>query len=142
MGLSKENLSIIIIAFATIFFDSMNYALIVPILPSLVKELNSTSFQEGILFSSYSIFQLISIFSLWSQLSFLGLMIAGPLSDIYGRKLFLILSLIGSCLGDYSNLQISSVGSILQAVSRNMWELILWRSVTGLFAGSLILVQA
>ena len=69
-------------------------------------------------------------------------MIAGPLSDIYGRKLFLILSLIGSCLGDYSNLQISSVGSILQAVSRNMWELILWRSVTGLFAGSLILVQA
>lgn len=60
MGLSKKNLSILIMAFITVFLDTMNYALIVPILPTLVKELNSTSFQEGILFSSYSVFQLIS----------------------------------------------------------------------------------
>ena len=39
----------------------MNNALIVPILPYLVDELNSTSMEEGILFSSYSIFQLISM---------------------------------------------------------------------------------
>ena len=63
MKLSKRNLSILIFAFITVFFDTMNYALIVPILPFLVKELNSTSFQEGILFSSYSIFQLISMHS-------------------------------------------------------------------------------
>ena len=65
MTLSKKNLSILIIAFVTVFLDTMNSALIVPVLPYLVKELNSNSFQEGILFSSYSIFQLISIDILW-----------------------------------------------------------------------------
>ncbi len=53
--------SIIIMAFITCFLDCMNNALIVPILPYLVDELNSTSMEEGILFSSYSIFQLISM---------------------------------------------------------------------------------
>ena len=62
MPLSTKQKSIIVIAYITYFMDTMNYALIVPILPYLVKELNSTSFQEGILFSSYSIFQLISGF--------------------------------------------------------------------------------
>ena len=52
--------TIIVMAFITVFLDSMNYALIVPILPYLVKELNSTSMEEGILFSSYSVFQLLS----------------------------------------------------------------------------------
>lgn len=59
---NKHWFSIVVLAFVTIFLDMMNYALIVPILPYLVKELNSTSFQEGILFSSYSICQLISRF--------------------------------------------------------------------------------
>lgn len=34
------------------------------------------------------------------------------------------------------------VGSLFQAMSSDMWSLIIWRSLTGLFAGSLILVQA
>lgn len=46
--------------FLTVFMDTANYALIVPILPYLVKDLNSTSFQEGIIFSAYSVCQLIS----------------------------------------------------------------------------------
>ena len=55
----------------------------------------------------------------------------GPLSDIYGRKPFILLSLFGSCFG-----------SIFQGLSRDMISLIIWRSFTGLFSGSLILVQA
>lgn len=55
----------------------------------------------------------------------------GPLSDKYGRKPFLILSLFGSCFG-----------SLFQGLSQDMISLIIWRSFTGLFAGSLILVQA
>ena len=62
MPLVGEKKRILLIAYFTYFMDTVNYALIVPILPYLVKELNSTSFQEGILFSSYSIFQLISGF--------------------------------------------------------------------------------
>lgn len=55
----------------------------------------------------------------------------GPLSDIYGRKPFLLLSLFGSCFG-----------SLFQAWSQDMISLIIWRAITGLFSGSLILVQA
>ena len=97
MGLSKRNMSIIVISFVTVFLDIMNYAIIVPILPAIVKELNSSSILEGILFSSYSIFQMIS-FCFQKELP-LGLLIAGPLSDKYGRKPFLLLSLFGSCFG-------------------------------------------
>ena len=61
MGISKKNMSILVMAFVTVFLNMMNYSLIVPILPFLVKEFDSTSLQEGILFSSYSVFQLISM---------------------------------------------------------------------------------
>ena len=60
-----------------------------------------------------------------------GLLLMGPLSDIYGRKPVLLLSLFGSCFG-----------SLFQGMSRSMTSLIIWRAFTGLFAGSMILVQA
>lgn len=58
-------------------------------------------------------------------------MISGPLSDIYGRRIFLILSLVGSVIGYY-----------LQYISINIKQFILFRSLTGLFDGSYILGQA
>ena len=61
MAITKRDKTTLILAFITVFFDMMNYAIIVPILPYLVKELNSTSMQEGLLFSAYSVMQLISI---------------------------------------------------------------------------------
>ena len=64
---NKHWFSIVVLALVTVFLDTMNYALIVPILPYLVKELNSTSFEEGILFSSYSVFQLISRYSIYLE---------------------------------------------------------------------------
>ena len=64
MAITKREKIILVLAFITVFFDMMNYAIIVPILPYLVKELNSTSMQEGILFSAYSVMQLISILQL------------------------------------------------------------------------------
>lgn len=97
MTLSSEHKRIIVFSFITFFMDSLNYALIVPILPFLVKELHSTSMQEGILFSSYAVFQMIS------------LMFMGPGSDSYGRRPFLLLSLFGSCFG-----------SLFQAMSNSM----------------------
>ena len=61
MAYTKREKTILVLAFLTVFVDVANYALIVPILPFLVKELNSTSMQEGLLFSAYSVMQLISI---------------------------------------------------------------------------------
>ena len=65
----------------------------------------------------------------------------GPGSDLYGRKLFLLLSLFGSCFGKLQSNRLN-VGSLFQAMSADMWSLIFWRAVTGLFAGAQILVQA
>lgn len=59
---SKAKLFIVIMAYVTVFLDMVNNSIIYPVIPYLVKELHSTSMQEGILFSSYSVFQLISTF--------------------------------------------------------------------------------
>lgn len=125
---NKQN-SIIVISFTTAFLDMLNHALIVPIIPFLSEEMNATSQQQGLVFSVYSVMQLVS--KEQSPVFTLGLLIMGPMSDKYGRKPFLILSLVGSCFG-----------SIFQAMAKTMWVFIFWRAVTGLFAGSLIIVQA
>ena len=66
----------------------------------------------------------------------------GPLSDRYGRKPFLILSLLGDCIGMLILSFPSSIGGVCQALSKKMGSLIFWRGFAGLFAGSVILVQA
>ncbi|KAM7453249.1 hypothetical protein BLSTO_06008 [Blastocystis sp. subtype 1] len=87
MPLSLEKKKIIVIAYIAVFMDMVNFSIIVPILPYLSMELNATTMQEGILFSSYAITQLIS------------LLVMGPLSDRYGRKYFLLLTLLGPGIG-------------------------------------------
>ena len=64
MPIPKRDKTTLILAFITVFLDTLNHALIVPILPYLVDELDSTSMQAGILFSAYSVMQLISILQL------------------------------------------------------------------------------
>lgn len=61
MPLSLEKKKIIVIAYVAVFMDMVNFSIIVPILPYLSMELNATTMQEGILFSSYAITQLISM---------------------------------------------------------------------------------
>lgn len=67
----------------------------------------------------------------------------GVLSDRYGRRPFLILSLFGSCVGKFWFWLFSNgIGIIFQGLSYDMWTLILWRALTGLFAGSLAIAQS
>lgn len=65
MALKKGGAMIITIAFITFFLDFMNLAILTPVLPYLVTELNSTIMEQGILYSAYSVTQLISIQSDW-----------------------------------------------------------------------------
>ena len=60
MALKKGNVLIVVISFITLFLDSMNNGILTPVLPYLVTELNSTSMEQGILYSAYSVTQLIS----------------------------------------------------------------------------------
>ena len=60
MALKKGDGLIVTIAFITFFLDFMNLAILTPVLPYLIVELNSTSMEQGILYSAYSVTQLIS----------------------------------------------------------------------------------
>lgn len=44
-------------------------------------------------------------------------------------------------LGYHSSV-LMSIGAIFQGMSKRVWDLILWRCITGLFAGSPIVTQA
>ena len=65
----------------------------------------------------------------------------GTGSDYYGRKLFFMLSLLGSTFGCTVHRR-SCVGAIFQGLSPNMVQLNIWRFITGLLAGSPIVTQA
>lgn len=109
----------ILIVFATVFFDFSGYALIVPVMPYFKEELHGTDAELGLVFTVYAVTQLISsLYMGWG-------------SDIWGRRLFVMLSLIGSF-----------VGAICQGLSRSMLQLTIFRGLTGLFAGSGVVAQA
>ncbi|KAK8793493.1 hypothetical protein WA158_004852 [Blastocystis sp. Blastoise] len=114
----SRNITLILV-YLTVFIDQLGYSFVLPILPDFVSKLNGTSIEMGILVASYAFTQAISAY------------IMGSLSDTYGRKLFIVLSLVGSFLGP-----------ILQAYSWHIWIFILFRAATGLFAGSITLGQA
>ena len=63
MALKKGDGLIVTIAFIMFFLDFMNLAILTPVLPYLIVELNSTSMEQGILYSAYSATQLISFSS-------------------------------------------------------------------------------
>ena len=60
MALSSKSKTSLMIAFVTLIFDSMNNSIITPIMPYLLKELQSTTFQQGFMYSTYSVMQFIS----------------------------------------------------------------------------------
>lgn len=68
----------------------------------------------------------------------------GILSDKYGRRPFLIASLIGSFVGMKCRVMFGlwGVGPLLQSISWNMISFILFRGLTGLLAGSITLGQS
>lgn len=92
---AKKNL---FLGYATVFFDVLGYSLITPILPFLSKEMNAMDFEQGLLFSGYALSQALSVFRVFALR--IGLWFMGMGSDYYGRKLFFMLSLLGSTFGE------------------------------------------
>ena len=95
----NNNARNLVLGYITVFLDVLGYSIVVPILPYLSRSLGATAMQEGCLFSGYCLMQMIS----WCRFGvlFVGLLIMGTGSDHFGRKPFFILSLIGSCLGEF-----------------------------------------
>lgn len=79
----------LIIIFVTVFIDLIGFGMVIPILPFYASsgQFSATPFEIGLLFSIYS----------WMQFFFLPIL--GRLSDMYGRRPILFISLLGSAVG-------------------------------------------
>jgi DHA1 family tetracycline resistance protein-like MFS transporter len=79
----------LLVIFITVFIDLIGFGIVIPVLPFYVEgtKFNASARAVGLLFASYSVMQLIFT------------PILGRLSDKYGRRPILFLSLLGTSLG-------------------------------------------
>ncbi len=73
--------------FLIVFIDLLGFSLILPLLPYLAKSFSASEFQIGLLVASYALAQ------------FIGAPFLGRLSDRYGRRPILLISIAGNALG-------------------------------------------
>ncbi len=81
------NRSSMAIIFVTVFIDLVGFGIILPLLPYYAQSYGASPFDVGLLSTSYSLMQ------------FLFMPAWGRLSDRYGRRPLILISLVGSCVG-------------------------------------------
>lgn len=115
------NRSPLVVIFTTVFIDLVGFGIVIPVLPFYAEgtRFNATPRTVGLLFASYSIMQLI--FS----------PILGRLSDRYGRRPVLLLSLIGT-----------GIGFLILGFASTIWMLFLGRILDGITGGNISTAQA
>lgn len=109
----KKNKNILIISLIAMV-NMLGYGIIIPILYSYSKKYGLSDFQNGLLFSIFSICQ------------FIATPIIGRLSDRYGRRPMLVISILGTVASFF-----------LMAFAPNAIFLFIARAVDGLTAGNI-----
>ena len=108
-----KNRNLFIIALIALV-NMLGYGIVIPILYAYSKKYGLSDFQNGLLFAIYSIFQFIST------------PVIGRLSDRYGRRPMLLLSIIGTAISFF-----------LMAFAPNALFLFIARALDGLTAGNI-----
>jgi MFS transporter, DHA1 family, tetracycline resistance protein len=110
-----------IVIFTTVFIDLVGFGIVIPVLPFYAQGtmFNATPRTVGILFTSYSVMQLI--FS----------PILGRLSDKHGRRPVLFLSIIGT-----------GIGFLILGFANSLWMLFAGRILDGITGGNISTAQA
>jgi len=114
-----KNKKMLIAIFLIVFIDLLGFSLILPLLPFYAETYKATPFLVGLLTASYAGAQLI------------GAPILGRLSDRYGRRPVLLISIAGSLFG-----------FILLALAKSLPVLFLARAIDGLTGGNISVAQA
>jgi DHA1 family tetracycline resistance protein-like MFS transporter len=112
---NKHLFSIILI----VFIDLLGFSLILPLLPYYAETFKASEFVTGLLIASYAAMQLI------------GAPILGRLSDRFGRRPILLISVFGTFLG-----------FILLSLANALWILFASRIIDGITGGNLSVAQA
>jgi DHA1 family tetracycline resistance protein-like MFS transporter len=115
------NRSPLLVIFITVFIDLVGFGIVIPVLPFYVEgtKFNASPRAVGLLFASYSVMQLIFT------------PILGRLSDKYGRRPILFLSLLGT-----------SVGFLILGFATTLWMLFAGRIIDGITGGNISTAQA
>jgi DHA1 family tetracycline resistance protein-like MFS transporter len=109
----------LLVIFLTILIDLIGFGIVIPLLPFYAAEFDASPFDVGVLVAVYSLMQFI--FS----------PILGSLSDRYGRRPILLISIAGSAIG---YMTIGMAGSLA--------VVFLGRIIGGITAGNLSTAQA
>ncbi len=109
----QNNRHVFVIAVIAVV-NALGYGIIIPVLYSYSRRFGLTDFQNGMLFSVFSVFQ------------FIATPVIGRLSDKYGRKPLLIISLLGTAASFFT-----------MALAPNGWFLFLARAIDGITAGNI-----
>ncbi len=109
--MKKSPLAII---FFTVFIDLVGFGIVLPLLPYYAEEYGASALMVGLLSTSYSLMQ------------FLFNPVWGRLSDRFGRRPLILISLAGSC-----------IGFLIFGLARSLTFLFVGRMVAGV-AGAII----
>ncbi len=115
----KEHRAKIGIVFLIVFIDLVGFGIVIPILPLYAEEFRPSPVTFGLLMASFSIMQFV--FS----------PILGRLSDRFGRRPVLLISLLGS-----------AVGYVLFGVAGSLGMLFASRIIDGISGGNISTAQA
>lgn len=88
MAVSKESRLTLVFILITILLDMIGLGIIVPVLPELIEQLTGGSVAEAAVIGGYLVF-------VYALMQFLFSPVLGNLSDRFGRRPVLLLSLIG-----------------------------------------------
>lgn len=102
-----------------VFIDLLGFSLILPLLPYYAETFNASKFTTGLLIAVYALMQLI------------GAPILGRLSDRYGRRPILLVSVFGTF-----------IGFLLFGFATTLWMLFAARILDGITGGNLSVAQA
>ncbi len=113
----KKNAAIIFI-FITVLIDVIGIGIVIPIVPALIKDLTGGTTSQA---SQYALWLVL----LYSVMQFLFSPIIGGLSDQYGRRKILLITLLGF-----------AADSLFQALAPTIGWLFLGRTISGILGAS------
>jgi len=105
--------------FLIVFIDLLGFGLILPLIPFYAADFGANATVAGLLVASYAAAQLV------------GAPILGRLSDRYGRRPVLLISIFGTF-----------VSLLFLGVANSLWMLFLSRIIDGLTGGNISVAQA